>query len=104
MKQFWTWFFCGAALLIFVFALRRPLAVAEGDPRLKTISDSSMSLLKKDAPGSPELEAALEKREAELTKREEELKAWELRLGVEEANIKVQLEDLQRLQESHSAL
>jgi flagellar motility protein MotE (MotC chaperone) len=104
VKHFWTYFVCGAGLLLLIFAMKRPLAIAEGDPRVKTISDSSMSLLKKDAPGTPDLEAALQKREAELEKKSEELKAWETRLGVEEADLKVQLEDLRNLQEKHAAL
>jgi flagellar motility protein MotE (MotC chaperone) len=104
MKNFWTWFACGAGLLVLVVALRRTPALAEDDPRVKTINDPEMSLLKKDAPGADALDNALTSREEELKKKESELKSWELRLQKQEDTIKAKVEELRNLQEQHAAL
>jgi len=104
VKSFWTWFVCGASLLVLAVALTRPPAIAEDDPRLKTIEDSDMSLLKKDAPGATALDSALIAREDELRKKEEALKAWEARLQVQESEIKFQIEELRNLQSTHETL
>ncbi len=104
MRNFWTWFFCGASVLVIIVALQRSPAIAEEDPRMKTIEDPEMSLLKKDAPGVDALDSALISREAELSKKEDSLKAWELRLQSQENTIKAKIEELRSLQETHAAL
>ncbi len=104
MRHFWSYFVFGAGLLLIISMIRKPIAVAEGDPRLKTVQDPQMTLMKKDAPGASEVDAGLKRRETELKQREEELAAWELRLGTEESRLKLQLEELRSLQDRHQAM
>jgi len=79
----------------------RGLRAAEGetDPRVKNLSDASLSGLKAPVPGAVEFDAALKSKEKELVDRELRVKEDEERLRVEEERLKIRVEELTSTQD-----
>ncbi len=84
----------------------RGVRAAEGetDPRVKNITDPSLSGLRAPVPAAEDFNSAMKTKEKELADRETRIKEDEERLRVEEERLKIRVEELTSQQEQIAKL